>query len=311
MNKTKKLLTAKQNKKDEFYTQLKDIENELKYYQKYFQNKVVYCPCDDPLQSNFYKYFVKNFKQLKLKKIISSCYQSNSQGYYFEYTGKEIIYPKREDVIYFDGDGDFRSQETVKLFEEADIIVTNPPFSLFRYFFETINKFNKSFLIIGNINSVTYKVCYDLIGKDKVWLGENIGRGISGFILPDYYELFGTEFKIDENNQKIISPNNCLWLTNLENPRRQKNLPLTKSYQNNELDYPYFDNLKAINIDKTVNIPKDFDGIMGVPLTFLHKHNPNQFEIIGFRKGNDGKDLKVNGTTKYFRILIKNKNIKQ
>lgn len=321
-NATNELLQkAKKAKSDEFYTQFIDIDRELQYYKKHFNGKIVYCNCDDPQTSNFFKYFVLNFKGLGLKKLIASCYKrqvedlldpdSNMNGFFFEYTGTkgEKEKPGLTDVSYFAGDGDFRSPESVSLLKQADIVVTNPPFSLFREFVAQLIKYNKKFLIIGNINAITYKEIFNLIKENKAWLGINLGRGISGFIVPEHYELYGTETKIDESGNRIISPNNCLWLTNLETPQRFKNIILTKKYMGNEKDYPKYDNCNGINVNKTKDIPMDYAGLMGVPITFLHKFNPNQFEIIKFRKGDDNKDLSINGRCPYFRILIKNRKL--
>lgn len=304
---------AKFNKKDEFYTQLVDIQRELQHYQQHFKDKVVFCNCDDVRNSNFFKYFVDNFKTLGLKKLICACYNkfkydlfNNSDGgYYYIYTGKENTKPNTDEFTYFEGDGDFRSSESIELLKQSDIVVTNPPFSLFREFVAQLIEYNKKFLIISNINAITYKEIFNLIKDNKVWLGINLGRGISGFIVPNQYELYGQEVKIDENGNKIISPNNCMWLTNLDNSKRHEFIPLTKKYENNEKDYPRFDNYDAINVNKTQDIPSDYNGVMGVPITFLHKFNSEQFKIIQFRKGNDGKDLTINGKPTYFRILIK------
>jgi len=209
--------------------------------------------------------------------------------------------------MFFKGDGDFRNIENIELLKKADIVVTNPPFSLFREYIDQIIKYEKKFLVIGNINCITYKEIFKLIQNNQAWLGINLGRGISGFIVPKHYELYGTETKINENGERIISPNNCLWLTNLDNSKRHENIPLTKKYYGNEGNYPRYDNYDAINVNKTKDIPIDYNGIMGVPITFLHKFNPEQFEIIQFRKGSDGKDLSINGKNPYFRILIKKK----
>lgn len=316
------LASAKVNKNDEFYTQLVDIESELKHYKNHFKNKIVYCNTDDPTISNFYKYFATNFKKLGLKKLIASCYVDNelnlfnydkdkSGGYYYEYTGKsdEIIIPTLKDVTYFKNDGDFRSAESIKLLKQADMVITNPPFSLFREHVAQIIKYEKEFLVIGNINAITYKEIFKLIKENKVWLGINMGRGISGFIVPEHYELYGTETSIDELGNRIVSTNNCLWLTNLDNFKRHTDIPLTKTYKGNEDNYPQYDNYNGINVNRTKDIPLDYRGAMGVPITFLHKFNPEQFEIIKFRKGDDDKDLSINGKYPYFRILIKNKRL--
>ena len=311
---------AKTNKNDEFYTLYEDIEREMQYYECHFRNKVVFCNCDDATTSNFFKYFVRSYQRLGLKKIICSCYRkceadlfnpSYERGFYYEYTGHEKINPSTEDVIRFTGDGDFRSAESIELLKQSDIVVTNPPFSLFREYISQIMKFRKKFLVISNINAITCKEIFTLIKDNKIWLGVNFGRGISGFIVPEHYELYGNETRIDEHGQRIISPNNCLWLTNLDNFIRHEFIPLTKTYYGHESEYPCYDNYPAINVDRTCDIPADYSGAMGVPVTFLHKFSPEQFEILRFRKGNDGKDLSINGRTPYFRILIAHKNLVQ
>ncbi len=306
---------AKINKKDEFYTQIADIEREVQYYKDHFRNKVVFCNCDDVLFSNFFNYFVSNFEILGLKKLICACYKKNEytlfkpleRGYYYEYSGRENINPTLEDVTYFEGDGDFRGYESVELLKQSDIVVTNPPFSLFREYISQLVQYEKKFLIISNINSITYKEVFRLIKSNKIWLGINFGRGISGFIVPEDYELYGQEVKINEFGERIISPNNCMWLTNLDNFKRHENIPLTKKYIGNEMEYPHYDNYNGINVNKTSDIPMDYEGVMGVPITFLHKFNPSQFEIIKFRKGDNDKDLTIEGKPTYFRILIKTK----
>lgn len=313
------LQKAKKSKSDEFYTQLSDIEKELQYYNGCFKDKVVYCNCDDPRHSNFVNYFVSNFKLLGIKKLIASCYKEQSydlfsemtpeKAFYFEYDGTENNV-NTEAFVPFKEDGDFRSKECIELLQKADIVVTNPPFSLFREFVAQLIQYEKKFLVIGNINAITYKEIFKLIQENKVWLGVHLGRGISGFLVPESYELYGTEARIDEYGNRIISPNNCLWLTNLETDKRKEVLELSKRYSGNEAAYPKYDNYDGINVDKTQDIPIDYKGGMGVPITFLHKYNPNQFEIIRFRKGEDGKDLSINGKCPYFRILIKNKHVR-
>ena len=314
---------AKSSKKDEFYTQLSDIESELTHYQKLFKNKVVFCNCDDPRNSNFFKYFAYNFEKLGLKKLITTCYKNQEtdlfineeteKAVFLEYNGdingNKIPDAEEIGIKPLIGDGDFRSKESIELLKQSDIVVTNPPFSLFREYVEQLVKYEKKFLIIGNINAITYKEIFKLIKENKAWLGINMGRGISGFIVPNDYELFGTEARIDENGNRIVATNNCLWLTNLDTFRRHVDIVLTKRYYGNEIEYPKFDNYDAINVDKTQDIPMDYGGVMGVPITFLHKYNPEQFELIKFRKGNDEKDLSINGKCPYFRILIKNKKL--
>lgn len=314
---------AKSAKKDEFYTQLSDIESELKHYEKHFKDKVVFCNCDDPRNSNFFNYFAYNFEKLGLKKLITTCYKNQETDlfadeatekavfleYYGDKNGNKIPDAEEIGIIPLKGDGDFRSKESIDLLKQADIVVTNPPFSLFREYVDQLVKYDKKFLIIGNINAITYKEIFKLIKENKAWLGINMGRGISGFIVPDHYELYGTETSIDSFGNRIISPNNCLWLTNLDTFKRHEDIVLTKKYYGNEIEYPYFDNYDAINVNKTQDIPMDFVGVMGVPITFLHKYNPEQFELIKFRKGNDEKDLSINGKCPYFRILIKNRRL--
>ena len=314
---------AKSSKKDEFYTQLSDIESELQHYTEHFKNKVVFCNCDDPRISNFFTYFSYNFESLGLKKLVTTCYKNQEKdlfgeeesesAVFLEYTGDKNgnKIPDAEEIGIrpLKGDGDFRSKESIDLLKQADIVVTNPPFSLFREYVDQLVKYEKKFLIIGNINAITYKEIFKLIKENNAWLGINMGRGISGFIVPDHYELYGTETNIDSLGNRIISPNNCLWLTNLDTFKRHEDIVLTKKYHGNEIEYPKYDNYNAINVNKTQDIPMDYEGFMGVPITFLHKYNPEQFELIKFRKGNDEKDLSINGKCPYFRILIKNRRL--
>lgn len=316
------LQKAKKSKSDEFYTQLCDIERELHYYQNCFKNKVVYCNCDDPKTSNFFRYFTIHFESLGLKGLFASCYkeqqnnlffqQNAEKGYYLEYLGEKNKdgTPKFGKIVHFKGDGDFRSKECIDLLKKSDVVVTNPPFSLFREYVAQLEKYNKKFLIIGNVNAITYKEIFNLIQQNKIWLGVNLGRGISGFIVPKKYEAYGTEVSVNDKGETIISTNNCLWLTNLELEQRHEYLPLTKNYLANEDKYSKFDNCNGINVDKTQDIPGDYTGLMGVPITFLHKYNPDQFEIVRFRKGDDGKDLRINGKCPYFRILIRNRQVR-
>lgn len=315
----KLLHVAKKSKNDEFYTQLSDIESELENYEKHFHGKVVYCNCDDPNISNFFEYFFRNFERLGLKKLIAACYKEQTRdllnlteierGFYLIYSGESGEKSKiiNDNAVYFQGDGDFRSHESIELLKQSDIVVTNPPFSLFREYVDQLVEYDKKFLIIGNVNAITYKEIFKLIKENRAWLGIKLGRGISGFIVPDHYELYGTEARIDEHENRIVSPNNCLWLTNLDHSQRHVDINLTKTYVGNEDQYLTYDNYDAININKTKDIPYDFSGAMGVPITFLHKFNPDQFELIKFRKGDDGKDLRINGKCPYFRILVKNK----
>ncbi|MFT7011872.1 MAG: hypothetical protein ACJAWR_001896 [Flavobacteriales bacterium] len=317
------LTKAKTNKKDEFYTQLIDIQSELKHYENHFKDKVVYCNCDDPRISNFFNYFSSNFEKLGLKKLLTACYKNqetnlfenkkSETGFFNEFKleqgEKNITKADEINLVHFKEDGDFRSRESIELLKQSDIVVTNPPFSLFREYVEQLIKYDKKFLIIGNINAITYKEIFKLIKGNEAWLGINLGRGISGFIVPEHYELYGTEARIDSSGNRIVSPNNCLWLTNLDTSKRHEDIVLTKTYYGNESEYPKYDNYDGINVNKTKDIPKDYEGFMGVPITFLHKFNPDQFEIIKFRKGNNEKDLSINGKCPYFRILIRNKRL--
>jgi hypothetical protein len=325
------LRKARKQKKDEFYTQLVDIERELKHYKKHFKGKVVYCNCDDPRVSNFFHYFSYNFEYLGLKKLIATCYKSQNmdlfstndseQAIYLEYTGDKngnnVPDPNEIGIKPLKGDGDFRSAECIELLKEADIVVTNPPFSLFREYVAQLVEYDKKFLIIGNINAITYKEIFKLIKENNAWLGVNMGRGISGFIVPNHYDLFGTEAGIDSTGNRIVSTNNCLWLTNLDITKRHEDLDLFKKY--NKEEFPTYTNYDAINVDKTKEIPIDYKGVMGVPITFLNKYNPKQFEIIDINphfftiveKGlPKPKQLKIEGQKDpYARILIKNKRI--
>lgn len=301
----KHLHNAKGNKSDEFYTQFEDIERELKHYKKHFKNKIVFCNCDDPEESNFWKYFSLNFDSLGLKKLISTHFENGKPAYKLEISKTN----KKERKTPLNQKGDFRSKECRDILKKTDIVVTNPPFSLFREYVSQLINYDKKFLIIGNVNAITYKEIFKLIKENKAWLGINLGRGISGFIVPKHYELYGTETKIDEDGNRIISPNNCLWLTNLDTSKRHEDINLTKVYSGNENLYPKYDNYEGINVNRTKDIPLDYKGGMGVPITFLHKFNPSQFEIIKFRKGSDEKDLSINGKCPYFRILIKNKRL--
>jgi hypothetical protein len=293
------LSSAKTSKNDEFYTQLSDIERELKHYKHHFKDKIVFCNCDDPRMSNFFHYFSYNFEVLGLKKLIATCYKSqesdlfskkdSEKAIYLEYTGdkngNKIPDVEEIGIQYLKSDGDFRSLESIELLKQADIVVTNPPFSLFREYVAQLIEYDKKFLIIGNINAITYKEIFKLIKENKVWLGVNMGRGISGFIVPKHYELYGSEARVDENGNRIVSTNNCLWLTNLDIAKRHEDIILFKKYNKDE--YPSYGNYDAINVDKTKDIPMDYKGVMGVPITFLDKYNPDQFEIIGLGNSRD------------------------
>ena len=317
---------AKNAKKDEFYTQLTDIENELKHYKAHFKNKVVYCNCDDPRMSNFFHYFSYNFEDLGLKKLITTCYQNQNRDLFSKHTSEQAIYleyygdknnnktPDVEEigVQYLKGDGDFRSAESIALLQQADIVVTNPPFSLFREYVAQLIQYDKKFIILGNLNAITYKEIFPLIKKNKLWFGPSIHSGDREFGVPDNYPLKAAGYRIDENGRKFIRVKGVRWFTNLDHNKRHEDLILYKTYS--EEDYPKYDNYDAINVDKTKEIPMDYKGAMGVPITFLDKYNPKQFELIG-RMTTTKKDEfnfgypYINGKKIYARILIKNKRI--
>jgi len=321
----KYLHKAKSEKNDEFYTILSDIEKELRHYKEQFKNKIVFCNCDDPRVSNFFHYFSYNFEQLGLKKLITTCYKNQNmelfskhkseKAIYLEYTGDKnqnnIPEPKEIGIKHLKGDGDFRSKECIELLKQSDIVVTNPPFSLFREYVEQLIKYNKKFLIIGNWNAISYQEIFKLIMENKIWIGINSNRNFSGFIVPKHYPLHGTEARIDENGNRIVSSNNTCWFTNLDIDKRHEELILYKTY--NKAEYPKYDNYNAINVNVTKDIPCDYKGEMGVPITFIDKYNPNQFEIVGqmattkVNKFNHGYPY-VNRKKIYARILIKNKN---
>ncbi|MCL4400230.1 adenine-specific methyltransferase EcoRI family protein [Patescibacteria group bacterium] len=283
----KNLHTAKASKKDEFYTQLTDIENELKHYKDQFRGKVVFCNCDDPKESNFVKYLTMNFEHLGLKKLIATHYKeanlfTHEAPYKLEYTGgkkgNRMPDPSNFMTKMIDT-GDFRSQECIDLLNEADIVVTNPPFSLFREYLAQLAEYNKKFLIIGNINAITYKECFKLIKDNKMWLGASIHSGDREFRVPDDYPLNAAGYRVDSDGHKYIRVKGVRWFTNLDYEERHESLVLYKKYVTEE--YPKYDNYDAINIDKTNEIPMDYNGIMGVPVTFLDKYNPEQFEVLG------------------------------
>ena len=267
---------AKAAKNDEFYTRLEDIEKELKHYTEHFKGKVVYCNCDDANRSNFFKYFSTNFQKLGLKKLITSGLKDNGTGV--------VAIQKGNDIDIYDGNGDFRSEECIEFLKEADIVVTNPPFSLFREYVAQLMQYGKKFLIIGNMNAITYKEIFPYIKNNELWLGIT---SVKDFIQP---------------NGEIKKFGNICWFTNLEHKKRNEELILYKSY--NPTEYPKFENYDAIEVSKVAEIPMDYDGVCAVPISFLDKYCPNQFRIVKFRKGDDGKDLSVNGKCPYFRILI-------
>ncbi len=353
----KGLSAAKTAKKDEFYTQMIDIERELQHYWPHFRDKVVLCNCDDPYESNFFKYFALHFNHLGLKKLICTCYNGSPvQGNElmidfgdFSEEPKKIAYKVEiTEVKDMNGDGavdlsdvqyllknnknvlttlktgDFRDPECIELLKQSDIVVTNPPFSLFREYIAQLMEYGKKFLIVGHQNAITYKEVFPLIKDNKVWLGYGFKGAAAHFFSP--YEDIATA---GNHKQNMIRVSGVTWMTNLEIPKRNEELDLVCHYSSEE--YPKYDNYDAVNICKTIDIPCDYDGYMGVPITFLDKYNPNQFEIIWQACGNTRasappsvlKELQykphpedrggcgvVNGKRQYARVIIRNKNPK-
>ena len=347
------LRKADKAKNDEFYTQLADIELELKHYRKHFAGRTIFCNCDDPYESNFFKYFAMNFNFLGLKKLVATCYMGSPVvGEQFEQLSLFDILPNKEntpkkfpykieitevvdvngdgavdltDVEYLlrnknnvlsllDGDGDFRSQECIEILKQSDIVVTNPPFSLFREFISQLVEYDKQFIVIGNVNAITYKEIFPLIKENKLWMGYSIHSGDREFRVPDDYPLNASGYRIDENGYKYIRVKGVRWFTNMDYVERHTDLDLWKKYTPEE--YPKFDNYNAINIDVTADIPEDYYEEMGVPITFLDKYNPDQFEIIdgiGRYSILDNENTKkagkylsmIDGKAKFFRIVIK------
>jgi len=326
-NANRNLHQAKNAKKDEFYTQLTDIENELKHYRHHFKDKVVYCNCDDPRMSNFFHYFSYNFEDLGLKKLITTCYQNQNRDLFSQHDCEQAIYLEYQGdtnqnrtpdvdeigVQYLKGDGDFRSAESIELLKQADIVVTNPPFSLFRDYVAQLIEYNKKFVIIGAYNAITYKEIFPLIKENKMWLGYGFRSGNAYFKTP-YYKEFAKGVYNEETG--LVKFRNVTWYTNLDIAKRHEDLILYKTYTPEE--YPKYDNYDAINVNKTKEIPMDYPGAMGVPITFLDKYNPEQFEILGCSysygrpKGWDtsiNMSGTINGKSIYKRLLIKNKRL--
>ena len=292
------LIKAKKEKNDEFYTQLPDIEKELGHYKKHFKNKIVFCNCDDPEESNFWNYFALNFEFLGLKKLISTHFDKEKPSYKLEImkdVNKDGKINKLDTIkTKLKQNGDFRSPECVELLKEADIIVTNPPFSLFREYVAQLVEYKKKFIIIGNKNAINCKEIFPLLKNNNIWLGYTSPKE---FLQPD-----------GKITKKVTGL--CRWFTNLTHNKRNEDLILYKKYT--KKDYPKYDNYNAININKVKDIPIDYEGVMGVPITFLDKFNPEQFEIIGDSRYHDGQDVAddinvIDGKTLYRRILIKNK----
>ena len=320
---------AKKQKRDEFYTRLEDIERELRHYEHHFKDKTVLCNCDDPRISNFFHYFSYRFESLGLKRLITTCYKNqerdlfsqndSERAIWLEYMGDKnsnrIPDPEEIGVRYFKGDGDFRSDECIDLLKQADIVVTNPPFSLFREYVAQLIKYDKKFLIIGHQNAIHYKEIFPLIMTDKIWLGYGFKGGAAHFI-NYHYEDYATA---GDHKEGMIRVSGVTWFTNLEIPKRTDEMVLYRKY--NPVDYPTYENYDAIDVGTTADIPEDWGGKMGVPDTFLNQYNPNQFEIVGLGCGDLAKEigvrknfrgrtdvaLKIDGKNKcpYSRIIIR------
>ena len=298
MNTIKLLHRAKKAKNDEFYTRLEDIEKELQHYTQHFNDKIVLCNCNDARYGNFKNYFTTHFKELNLKKLICTAYGDNA--FYTSFDGE------MENRYELTCNGDFRDDEMIELLKKADIVCTNPPFSLFREYVAQLMAFDKKFLIIGNMNAITYKEVFPLIKENRMWTGFRRYGGDMYFLVNDDFEYACTyKAKREIDNQKVNRLFSICWFTNIGEQKQNKPIELKKKY--NPEEYPKYDNCDAINVDKVADIPMDYNGAMGVPITFLDKYCPNQFEIIKFRNGDDDKDLCVNGKCPYFRILIKKK----
>ena len=284
------LHAAKSTKQDEFYTQLSDIEKELKHYAKHFKGKTVLCNCDDPRVSNFFHYFSHNFEKLKLKKLITTCYKSDDADLFSKNAsekGKYLVYegdkdgdrrpgPDETAIRDLKGNGDFRSPECIALLEQADIVVTNPPFSLFREYVQQLVEHDKKFLVIGNQNAISYREVFELIKSDRMWLGYT--HPVE-FMVPDHYEMRAVRSWRDDAGNNWRSLGNACWFTNLDIGKRHEELITVKTYNANE--HPEYDNYRAIEVARYKDIPTDFNGVMGVPITFLDHYNPDQFEIVG------------------------------
>ena len=293
----KDLNKAKAAKKDEFYTRLEDIENELRYYRHHFKDKTVLCNCDDPRCSNFFRYFTLSFEVLGLKKVIATCYKNQDVDLFTQNACEKAVYQIYEgdknknkkvdneeiEVRYLEGDGDFRSKECVELLKEADIVVTNPPFSLFRDYVALLVQYNKQFLIIGNKNAIKYKEIFPLFMANKLWVGVMPMTREIYFDVPQEYIDEGLRMKKDrtivKQGDKYMARSPSIWFTNLEHDKRHEELPLFKKYDPKE--YPTYVNFNAIEVSKVNDIPCDYDGLIGVPITFMDKYNPDQFEIVG------------------------------
>lgn len=303
------LQNAKRAKQDEFYTQLEDIEKELRHYD--FKGKKVYCNCDNPSMSNFYKYFKLNFNYLGIKELISTGYNFDGQGYYGHYDGVT------ETIKNLEGNGDFRSEECIQFLKESDVVVTNPPFSLFREYVAQLMEYGKKFLIIGNQNAITYKEIFPYIKNNELWMGLSMNGSNRWFQAPDDYEVKANAagYKVIDG-KKYYFVNGVAWFTNIPHNRRNTPIDLYRRFyiplagNIHATEYPKYDNYDAIEVSKVSDIPMDYDGVMGVPITFLYKYCPTQFEIVGLDRYVEdnpryGHRFHINGKETYARILIR------
>src|SRR3990167_2051916 len=316
----KNLKSANKQKKDEFYTQLVDIEKELMRYKDQFRGKVVFCNCDDPKESDFVKYFSRNFEHLGLKKLIATHYKdanlfTRESPYKLEYSGDKNdnrMPDPGEFMTEMIGTGDFRSEECIKLLKEADIVVTNPPFSLFREYVAQLMEYKKKFLILGDQKAITYKETFSYVKDDKLWVGYDNG-GTKWFQVPMNYDISTESRKKIVNGVKYFSMGRILWFTNLDTTKRHENIVLYKKYTPEE--FPKYDNYDVINVDKVSDIPMNYNSVMGVPITFVDKYNPKQFQILGVANSARWIGYKcltiIQGRKIYNRILIKNKKVKK
>ena len=306
------LAQAKRAKKDEFYTQLSDVEKELIHYRPHFKDKTVFLNCDDPTYSAFWRHFHLLFNVYKLKKLIATHYESDgSASYAMVYEGgndNDVLTGTRIELV---GNGDFRSDECIEFLKESDIVVTNPPFSLFREYVAQLMEYDKKFLIIGNVNAITYKEIFPLIKDNSLWVGYKFNGKPMEFIVPDDYPLRGTVCGYMPDGRKYVGVGGTCWYTNLDIKKRHEDLFLSATYYKKDGSvpqaslerWPHYDNYDAIEVGKTKDIPVDYEGVMGVPITFLDKYNPEQFEIIDLL--NNPKDTAVNGKRKYARVVIR------
>lgn len=283
MAKNENLHKAKTAKNDEFYTQLSDIEKEMVHYKDHFKDKTIYCNCDDARESNFFKFFSLNFEKLGLKKLITTGYKADGQGVALIYEGDKNgnRLPDTEEITIrpLQGNGDFRSEECIEFLKESDIVVTNPPFSLFREYIAQLMEYGKKFLVIGNQNAITFKEIFPYIKNNQLWLGVSMNGSNRWFTVPDNYIVADNAagYKVVDG-KKMFFVNGVVWFTNLDNEKRNRPIDLYKHYSN---EYKHYDNYDAIEVSKVCDIPMDYDGVMGVPITFLDKYCPEQFEIFG------------------------------